>query len=98
MATKEQERIRNLLRTEESKPCEENGVVIWLLNGKRHRKFGPAVVYRSGHREWYLYGEKHRADGPAVECINGSVDHWIEGEALSPEDFNNWRDKQNFRI
>ena len=29
----------------------------WYLNGKRHRKDGPACVWENGDKEWWLNGK-----------------------------------------
>jgi len=45
---------------------------IWLLNGKRHKKDGPAYQtwYENGQKLneiWYLNDKLHREDGPAYQ-------------------------------
>jgi hypothetical protein len=53
----------------------------WYVNGKRHRKDGPAVVeYVNGHKEWYINGKRHREDGPAVEWADGYKAWYINGK------------------
>ena len=47
------------------------GYTMWLLNGKKHRTSGPAVITPSGSQEWHQNGELHREDGPAIEYPNG---------------------------
>ena len=37
-----------------------NGDTFWNLNGKLHRKNGPAVEYADGDKFWYRNGELHR--------------------------------------
>lgn len=56
-----------------------DGSMQWLVNGKRHREDGPAVVRSCGTKEWFLYGVPHRADGPAVERSNGEVAFFMHG-------------------
>ena len=43
----------------------------WYLNGKLHRKDGPAVERATGTKHWYLNGKLHREDGPACEYSSG---------------------------
>jgi len=54
--------------------CEvkSNGTKIWYLNGKYHRKDGPAIERVNGDKLWYLNGDLHRVDGPAFERANGN--------------------------
>jgi hypothetical protein len=33
-----------------------NGGKFWHLNGKLHRKNGPAIEHRDGTKEWWLNG------------------------------------------
>ena len=35
-----------------------NGTKSWYLNGKRHRKDGPAYEGADGTKEWYLNGKE----------------------------------------
>ncbi len=46
--------------------------VEYHLNGKLHRKDGPAVS-KPDHKIWYKYGERHRVGGPAEEFGLGSI-------------------------
>ena len=55
----------------------------WYLNGKRHRKDGPAIEYADGTKEWYLNGELHRKDGPAIEYANGTKDWYLNGKEIT---------------
>ena len=34
-----------------------NGTKSWWLNGKLHRKNGPAIIRYDGHKEWIINGE-----------------------------------------
>ena len=31
--------------------------IFYLVNGKYHRKNGPAIEWSNGYKEWYLHGE-----------------------------------------
>ena len=53
----------------------------WYLNGKLHRKDGPAVECINGSKHWYQNGQCHREDGPAVEYTNGSK-YWYQNGKL----------------
>jgi hypothetical protein len=57
-----------------------NGTKHWYLNGKLHRKDGPAVEYSDGSKEWHLNDMYHRVDGPAIERANGSREWWLNGK------------------
>ena len=48
-----------------------NGDREWFIDGKLHRKDGPAVECASGFKGWYIDGKLHRRDGPAVEYADG---------------------------
>ncbi len=49
----------------------ENGAIVWLKNGKKHRENGPAAEWANGNKYWYIEGKRHRIDGPAVEHPDG---------------------------
>jgi len=40
-----------------------DGTREWWVNGKLHRKSGPAVERADGTREWWVNGLKHFEDG-----------------------------------
>ena len=46
---------------------DDDGDIMWKLNGKLHREDGPAIECVNGHNIWYLNGIRHREDGPAVD-------------------------------
>ena len=60
--------------------------VVYTLDGKYHRKDGPALEFIrgpiSGSRYWYLYGVRHREDGPAIDWGDGNKQYWVNGEYL----------------
>jgi hypothetical protein len=58
----------------------------WRYHGKRHREFGPAVIFCNGDKEWWYEGNLHRLDGPAVES-DGYNEYWIEGMLYSKADW-----------
>lgn len=64
-----------------------NGTKEWYLNGKRHRKDGPAIEWSDGAKEWYLDGKRHRADGPAVEDGNGYKEYWLNNNEYTKEKY-----------
>lgn len=47
------------------------GSEFWMLDGKKHREDGPAVITEIS-KEWWQNGLRHRLDGPAIEMNNGS--------------------------
>ena len=57
--------------------------------GQPHREDGPAYVGLDGYKEWLVNGSLHRVDGPAIEYASGTKRHWIEGKALTEEEFQN---------
>ena len=59
---------------------DEDGDKYWYLNGKCHRKAGPAAEYASGGKWWFLNGDRHREDGPAIELANGSKYWYLNGK------------------
>ncbi|HED38330.1 MAG TPA: hypothetical protein ENI76_08825 [Ignavibacteria bacterium] len=60
----------------------ENGDKYYTLNGKIHRKNGPAVEYANGNKYWYVDDKCHREDGPAVECANGDKFWYLNGNEI----------------
>ena len=51
----------------------------WRVNGKLHRRGGPAYV-RDNDRRWYILGKYHREDGPAfINCLGDKM-WYIEGK------------------
>ena len=52
----------------------------WYLNGKRHRKDGPAVECADGTKYWYLNDKLHCEDGPAIEYVDGDKYWYINGK------------------
>jgi len=58
----------------------------WYLDGKLHRKDGPAVEHYDGTKRWYLNGKRHREDGPAVEWANGDKFWFLNGKRVTEEE------------
>jgi len=65
-----------------TKTIDDRGTVRWYLNGKLHRKDGPAVEYVDGTKYWYLNGQYHREDGPAVETASGAKWWFLNGRCI----------------
>jgi hypothetical protein len=66
------EKIKQLLRIERASPTKEDGRLVWKLpDGRKHRDFGPAVIYPSGEENWFRYGQLHRTIGPAITTVSG---------------------------
>ena len=59
-----------------------NGTKYWYLNGKWHRKDGPAIEYANGDKYWCLNGELHREGGPAVEYADGETRYYINDKHI----------------
>ena len=56
-----------------------DGSQFWWLNGKKHRRGGPAESWTDGTQSWYLNGQLHRTDGPAVIWTDGSQFWFLNG-------------------
>ena len=69
----------------EVKVC-PSGTKWWLLNGKLHRKDGPAIEDANGDKWWLLNGKFHREDGPAVEWANGHKEWYLNGKSMSEDE------------
>jgi|ERR1700691_100836 len=73
-----------------------DGDIHYYLNGKFHRKDGPAIIYSNGTIKYFLNGKSHREDGPAViwddgekyfindKDITDEVNDWLSGETDIP--------------
>ena len=50
-----------------------NGTIRYYNSqGQLHRKYGPAIIFATGHQEWYLNGKQHR-DGEAAVILPSGV-------------------------
>ena len=56
----------------------ENWGTYYYVNGKLHRKDGPAYERYDGYKAWHINDKLHRLDGPAVDC-GGYKQYWIKG-------------------
>jgi hypothetical protein len=54
-----------------------------MLNGKRHREDGPAVIYPNGLEQWFLNDKRHRKDGPAITYSDGTEFWFLNGKKLN---------------
>lgn len=69
----------------------------YFVNGKRHRRGGPAVETRH-YKQWWVNDKLHRLDGPAFEKADGP-DHWyINDNFISTKDINEWMEENNLTI
>ncbi len=57
-------------------------------DGHLHRDDGPAIIWHDGEEHWFQDGKRHRDSGPAIVRKDGSVEYYIQGEQVSPDDFN----------
>ena len=66
----------------ETVSVDENGMIVYRLNGVIHRDGDePAIIYANGDRVYYVNGKLHRdGDQPAVIFSNGSVEYWFDGK------------------
>ena len=83
--------------TEYTVKVDANGTEEWYLDGKRHRKDGPAVENSNGYKAWHLDGKFHREDGPAIIYPNGDKYwylndelHRLDGPAIEWSDGDKW--------
>lgn len=87
--TKAQNKLRELLKLEKSKPVSENvgnwdSCIVWRLSdGTKHRDFGPAIVFITGKKLWYQNGRLHREGGPAIESPCGMNLYYLNGVPTS---------------
>jgi len=51
----------------------------WWKDGKRHREYGPAVVWDGGQYMWYRHGLLHREGGPAAIYSEHHKEWWRNG-------------------
>ncbi len=58
---------------------------MWLVEGKRHRLDGPAVVRVDGTQEWWVEGKLHRLDSPAVSYADGSRAWYVNDRDITSE-------------
>ena len=56
------------------------GTKVWYLNGKCHKKNGPAIVRLNGTKEWYVNDKLHRENGPAIESYDGDKHWYLHGK------------------
>jgi hypothetical protein len=54
-----------------------DGSKFWFLNGKVHRKDGPAIEWANGNKDWYLNGELYREEKAVVQWSNDSKRWWF---------------------
>ena len=72
-------RISKVMKNYDKKEIDNNGNVMYTLNGQYHRNDGPAIEYANGSKIWYINGQRHRNDGPAIEYTNGSKIWYLNG-------------------
>lgn len=67
--------------------CYLAGHKVWGMNGKYHRKNGPAIEYSDGYKSWWQNGKLHREDGPAIEEINDRKEWFLNGKKYTEIEF-----------
>lgn len=60
-----------------------DGCRVWLVNGKLHRVYGPAVIHVDGSQSWWRNGRLHR-DGDAPAIIHTSATEELLGHESAP--------------
>lgn len=58
----------------------DDGTKTWGLDGKIHRRDGPAIESPSGLKMWFINDECHRENAPAVIYSSGRVVWFKHGE------------------
>jgi hypothetical protein len=53
------------LRETKTETVVKNGFLVHLVNGKKHKRDGPAVIGDRGIEGWFINNMLHRDDGPA---------------------------------
>jgi len=53
------------------------------VNGKLHRKYGPAIERTDGSKEWWLNNKVHRIGGPAVERADGCKGWYLNNKSYT---------------
>ena len=59
----------------------------WVLDGKFHRKDGPAREWINGAKSWWIHGYRHRLDGPALIYSSGAKRYFITNRAYSSQHY-----------
>src|ERR1700691_1630919 len=72
----------------------KNGIIVYYLNGKRHREDGPAFIWGDGTVFYYLNGSLHREDGPAIIWDDGRMEYFIIDKKVT-EEFICWLKEKN---
>ena len=52
-----------------------------------HNPHGPAVIWKSGHKEYYIENKLHRLDGPAIIWPDGHIGYFINNKRFTEEEF-----------
>src|SRR6202167_3920000 len=73
----------------------KNGIIVYYLNGKRHREDGPAFIWGDGTVFYYLNGSLHREDGPAIIRRDGTLEYYLNGINITTEKVNSWIKENN---
>ena len=61
----------------------------YYVNGRYHRKDGPAVIEHGVREVWFEFGRMHSSCGPAVTWNDGRKEYWLNNVRLSR---NEWLD------
>ena len=87
------EKIRNNIYAQKIRHFKYSDREVYLIEGKRHRSDGPAVIHSNNKREWFKHGRRHNSQGPAIIYSNGNCSwyrydklHRIDGPAVMKTD------------
>jgi hypothetical protein len=64
---------------------DEDGTIRYRnADGERHNPYGPAVVWKDGHKFYYINGKLHNPNGPAIVWPDGGQEYWINDQPHNP--------------
>jgi hypothetical protein len=69
---------REKILNDQTKIVENDGKIIYMVDGKKHREDGPAVITEYV-KEWWYNDKLHRHIGPAVEYADGDREWYFNG-------------------
>lgn len=80
---------KHLLHCEHAPAVDSKYTKEWWVEGKQHRKNGPAVMINKPHyirMEWWEDGVLHRIQKPAIIDSDGNLEYWENGIFLKKVD------------
>ena len=76
------EKIRSTLYNKKIRHYIYSHREVYLIDGKRWRTDGPALIFPDGRKEYYINGQLHRLDGPALILPDGRKEYYKNGKKL----------------